>query len=363
MLNVLKESIYLQNVFLSFYNYKLKKTNCSSKPVVFWIEPTNACNLKCPMCPSSYSDLKKGFMDMNLFKKIINEISRFTLSNKLLQRGEPLLHPNVVEMVEYMTRKSLWTEIDTNGTLLTKELAEGLIRAGLKYISFSFDGYDKETYENVRKGANFEKTIENIKKFLEIRERLNKKDIYVRIKSLYQSDDRFCEDKKKKFIELFRGFDIDEFSITPVWNWGNDKVAENAEIFDIKEIYKIRKEDLQSNKFHPCQRLWTTMSIMWDGKVVPCCSFFENDVILGDVNKETILEIWNGDKMREMREMNILKNIENIPQCNTCSIYFTKTFFGIPLYFYGPQDFLKRVIGYKNYRKIYNFLVNYVKSS
>ncbi len=348
-----KDTTFFVNVLNSYYNYLRKRVICKSTPSIFWIEPTNACNLICPMCPTTYAspDTKKGFISFELFKKIIDEISDFVLESKLLQGGEPLLHPQIAEMVEYMKLKGVRTEIDSNGTLLTEKLARNLIEAGLDFISFSFDGYDKETYESIRIKAVFDKTIENILVFLEAKKRLKRKNPYVRIKSIVQKDKRFSEDKKKKFMQRFGGLPVDEFDITEAFNWGNEKVAA-SKVYSLGKVKKIEINEKNERFYHPCQRLWTTMSILWDGTVVPCCQDFYGEYKLGNINEKSILEIWNDEPIQLLRTKNIKKEVVDLPLCSKCSIFFTPTVFSIPTYFYGFPSLLKRILGYGLYQKL-----------
>lgn len=115
--------------------------------------------------------------------------------------------------------------------------------------------------------------------------------------------------------------------------------------------------------YHPCQRLWTTMSILWDGTVVPCCGDFYGEYKLGNVNGKSIIEIWNDKPMQLLRIKNINKEVSDISPCSTCSIFFTPTIFGIPAFFYGMPLILKRILGYKYYQRINHKLSAKTKKS
>ena len=142
-------------------------------PLKIWIETTARCNLSCRLCANKdIAPEEKQDMDMGLFKKIIDEIRQYGPRVNLFHRGEPLLHPQIAEMVKYCRENHLKTSIHTNAVALSKELSEGLIRASLDNISFSFDGYSKNTYEKNRVGAVYENTLENIKDFLKVKEEM-----------------------------------------------------------------------------------------------------------------------------------------------------------------------------------------------
>ena len=88
-------------------------------------------------------------MDMDLYRKIVDEAKEFIFDINLNHRGESLLHPEIVEAIKYAKQNKMFTRLHTNASLLTEDLAENIIAAGLDRISFSFDGYTKETYEKM----------------------------------------------------------------------------------------------------------------------------------------------------------------------------------------------------------------------
>ena len=116
-------------------------------PAIYFIEPTNACNLSCIMCPNSRLSNNECFMDFNLFKKIIDEIKYVAKVIRLNYRGEPLLHPKIIEMIRYCKENTFARiSLSTNGTLLNTKLSEKLIRIGIDEIIFSLDSNSPETY-------------------------------------------------------------------------------------------------------------------------------------------------------------------------------------------------------------------------
>ena len=129
---------------------------CQYPPGTIYLEPTNHCNLKCPMCPQHKYPRKKGFMVFSLFQKIVNDLPN-NVFVQLFMGGESLMHPEIIPMIKYIKhcKPSARIRIATNGTLLNNDLSKNIVLSGLDYISFSFDGPDKETYE----ADNYEKTL------------------------------------------------------------------------------------------------------------------------------------------------------------------------------------------------------------
>ena len=129
-----------------YKSYKTGSIICDYTPLRIWLEPTDKCNLACPICINrTIPDNVKGFMEWSLFKKIIDQLEGEICDINLFHRGEPLLHPQIAEMVAYCKTKGLTTRIHTNATKLTGEISNKLLTNGLDYISFSFDGFEKET--------------------------------------------------------------------------------------------------------------------------------------------------------------------------------------------------------------------------
>ena len=164
----MKKKNYWWQLIQLFFHFKRKSIELPFYPIRLWIEPTNDCNYACVMCPNK--DLQdKGYMEFTLFQKIIDQVKSSTFDINIVHRGESLLHPQIIEMITYAKSHDLYVRMHTNGSLLTEEMAVKILRAGLDQISFSFDGYDKETYEKIRKGGNFDQTFRNIIRFLEIK--------------------------------------------------------------------------------------------------------------------------------------------------------------------------------------------------
>ena len=136
-------------------------------PLFIDVEVTSACNLRCPFCATTYrdKDIAKGFMSFEVLKKIIDEgAGKGLYGVKFNIRGEPLLHPQIHEFVQYAKQQGLVDiYFNTNAMLLTEEMGRKLIDAGLDRLSVSFEGVTKDVYEKNRVGAVYETVLENIK--------------------------------------------------------------------------------------------------------------------------------------------------------------------------------------------------------
>jgi radical SAM protein with 4Fe4S-binding SPASM domain len=308
---LVKKLKVLENLAKAHYAYKKKAKICDYPPTYLWIEPTNICNLRCVMCPQSSPKMgsqKKGMMDLNEFKKIVNEASSFVYEIELFFGGESLLHKDFFSMTKYAKSKGIRVVLHTNATLLDRKKAYQLLNSGVDVVSFSFDGYDKETYEKLRVNANFENTLNNITEFLNQKKVLKMKTPYTILQILESPnvtslDKAEQESKKKKFLSnLNQRFD--ELFIARMHSWGG-------------KISQIKEEN--SNLIYmPCRFPWFSISIRWDGTVVPCCGDLFNEYTLGNTHDESLINIWNNDKMRLLRDKLANEKYRNIKLCQKC---------------------------------------------
>lgn len=321
--------------------YNRRKVKNNPLPIRLWIEPTSVCNLSCIMCLNkSIPKNEKGFMNFDLFKRIIDEAADFIHDVYLHHRGESLLHPDIFEMIKYAKMKNILTRLHTNATLLTEEKSYLLLNSGLDFLSFSFDGYEKKVYEKIRKGADFDKTLDNILRFLSIKKQLHKNSPYTTftvIEFPNGSSGEMRKDIKKQFIEKFDSLPLDQFVTRIPHNWagGYDK-----------------KNKISRKSFLPCTFPWYSLTILWDGRVVPCPQDFFGELALENIKDSSLLELWNGSKEILLREKLSRRDYKDIVPCNKCDRLWRKKLFGVPMVELGR--FLKdNLIGYnRSIRKI-----------
>ena len=140
-------------------------------PTVFYIEPTNDCNLNCVMCPRKKSRKKVGYMSFELFSDVVDQLSSQNIVRLSLHlAGEPLLHPQIVEMARYAKDKGLrHVRFATNATLLNEDIARGLIESGLDSLTVSMDAFSAEQYCPGQKGEGlFADMDQNILRLIEL---------------------------------------------------------------------------------------------------------------------------------------------------------------------------------------------------
>jgi len=253
------------------------------------------------MCPRENIHFPPRDMELPLFKKIIDEGKDFLEFAVPYGVGEPLLNPEIFDMLAYCKQVGVPSGISTNATTLTEESSRRLIRAGLDYIIFAFDGATKATYEKYRKGAEFEKVRSNILTFLRVKKELNSKIFcIIQMVRLKENSHEIPE-----LIRMWRVDGVDEVRIKKdeVHNPGSAIPGDDAERPPMR---------------HPCYLLWRgPMYIHYDGTVFPCCYIYPEEPV-GNLKKNRLTEIWNSDKMVQLREAHIRGDLGQYKACQNC---------------------------------------------
>lgn len=279
-------------------------------PQVLCLEITNHCNLKCVMCPHPEMTRSKGEMNFDLFCKLIDEAEGKSEMAMLYGLGESLISKNFFKYAEYAVKSKLATRLSSNATVITPNIAEQLVGVGLDFLILSVDGVTPGTYENIRVGGTLEKTQANVKKILQekIRQGSNT-HITVQIISM---DATKKEEMRQR--ELF----------TP-------EEMKAVNVFRVKPHFDSYANPVEGLKHStPCYILWNQMSVTWDGKVCMCCFDFDAKNPVGDLNKQTIEQAWNGSEIVDARQRHQKGIHDQLPEhCKSCTMpglgYFSKT--------------------------------------
>ena len=274
------------------------------QPLSLFIDPCDICNFKCNFCFQYHTKHIGQVMERKLFEKIASDMQEFDNPFKMVHlngHGEPLLNPDIVEFVKILKQKMIAEKVSitTNASLLTKTKSQELVDAGLDKVEISIYGLNQEEYykfSNVK--ILFDDLYENIKYFYSIR---GKCHIHIKI-----AGDYFSEDEKQRFIDLF-GAVADTIYIDHAINsWPGINVTNSGE-----HMY-----DLNGAKI--CPMPFYQMLIHSNGKVSPCCPEYQQKLIIGDINRESLKNIWTGNDVQKLRK-NILQDmISDDAVCSYC---------------------------------------------
>lgn len=288
-----------------------------STPFVLFVDPASICNFRCKFCPTGDRELIKstgrwqGRMNFDLYRKIIDDLHEFDLPLKVLRLykdGEPLLNKHLPEMISYAKHSGRANYIDTttNGYLLTKETSVRLIEAGLDRVNISVDGLsDKQFMEFTRTKVNFDKFVENIRFFYD-----NRRGCEVCIKT---PGDFLSDEDKKRFFDIFGDISDRIFieNIAPCWP--EFDVEERTGVTITEGIYKNPIINVQT-----CPYIFYSTSVNSDGTVSLCFLDWSRKLVIGDVRKQSLRDIWFGDVLFEHQLAQLQGRRKEIDFCATC---------------------------------------------
>lgn len=308
-------------VLTSYYTSKYTKTpRQKGLPISLSIEPTTACNLSCPECPSGLKSFsrKQGSLKREFFEKTIEQIYQKSFYLTFYFQGEPYINPNFLDMVKFAHGKKMYTATSTNAHFLNDVNSRKTIESGLDRLIISIDGTDQKVYESYRKGGSLDKVLEGTKNIIKWKKQLRSKTPHVIFQFLVvKPNEHQIEDIKILAREL--GVDEVKFKTAQVYNYenGNELIPENKKYSRYKMLGN-GKYQIKNRLSDHCWRLWHSCVITWDGKVVPCC--FDKDATyqLGDLRKNSFREVWQSTKYYNFRST-VLRGREHIDICKNCS--------------------------------------------
>ena len=275
-------------------------------PTVLMIENTNHCNAECVMCPRDTLSRKRGFMDFGLFEKIMKEVSsvRRKPVTHLHGFGEPLLDKLLAERIQLAKTCGIkHAYIVTNASLLFPETSRKIIGAGLDKMKISFCGTDEESYNTTMKRLNFKVTFQNITEFLRIRKDMKRGNPRLILQYLpNETNHAKTEEFKALWSSLIDTKVGDCLNVSSLHNYGGGRAYNHLG----KKIVSV------------CYFPWTSMSVLWDGRVVTCCMDSNGVQVLGDLNSQSIQEVWNGPVLSGVRDNFRKLDYSNYPVCLSC---------------------------------------------
>ncbi len=305
-LNTFKSDKEVINYLINRYKYEvypiIKKID--EYPPLIQIEPSSICNFRCIFCfetDKTFTDKKSGHMGtmkLDLFKKIIDEIEGKVQFVTLASRGEPLVSKEINEMIKYTSGKFLNLKINTNASLLNEEKIHTILSSNVKTMVFSADAADSDLYKKLRVNGSLEKTVKNIKLFREIQ------------KKHYSSNKIITRVSGVKFSKE-QNFD----SMMKLWGDIVDQVA-----FVDYNPWENSYEKPPNGLITPCSDLWRRMFVWWDGKINPCDVDYKSKLNIGNIEKNSIKELWNSKYYQELRSNHLESKRQNISPCNACTV-------------------------------------------
>lgn len=295
-------------------------------PGAMLIDTTNRCNAKCVWCPNP--DLTNvGAMDMDVYRKIIDDYGPRGGVLTFGTFGEPLMDKHIKERIEYLYRYPEIHKIEvlTNGFFLNDNVIPVMLENGVG-VDISLDELDKKTFEDVKK-MSFDVVSKNIVTFLELNSQAaNPVPVNIRIKTMKTVEETMRQELFKVITSHDCSVVLNSIDDNIISNWAGKLDKES--FLQEYEIPKTSKTQFTHKRFNqtniaPCTQLWKWMVVYWDGSVVLCCADMFSQTIVGDLKSDSISEIWNGPKMKNFRTQMVGRKRFEVPLCQDCDIHLS----------------------------------------
>ena len=304
----------LLNFLLVEHEFLLRRTRLRGYPYFLKIDPTNRCNLRCPLCPRfvGYRNfkprgrMKYGELSFPAFKKIVDELKDYLFKIFLYGLGEPFLAGNIFEMIEYANESNIGVRISSNLNDFRWEDAERLVLSGLEHLSFALDGLDQGTYSRYRVGGDFDRVVRNLSSILDARKRLKSKTPSVEWQFMLM---KHTVDQVPRARRMARQLGVDSISFVPIGNIDPTRKDQLEKWvprekryarYDIETGADARSE----GKMGRCSWLYRGAFVTWDGWVSPCCYFssFEESRF-GNIKEDDFTSVWNNEHYVTARKL------------------------------------------------------------
>ncbi len=273
------------------------------------LELTNQCNVSCTFCPRQIVPMEIGYMDKELYYKIIDEAaSHLPVKLVVFFRGESLLHPEFIDFVSYAKEKRLGpVQFATNAYALTEEISEKLVETGIDFISFSLDTLDPQIYRKSRLKGNLADSMNNVKYLSELcRQRLkNGKNAPILQVSTIEISEYMSG--QEDFVKYWKEYTDDVRIYFEHDDSGN---------FRNKDVQKMLEEKIPQRK--PCRKVFTDFLVYWNGDLALCNYDWKGGIPKVNVRDMSIKEAWDSAEYENIRQMHLQNEFSDSIMCRNC---------------------------------------------
>jgi radical SAM protein with 4Fe4S-binding SPASM domain len=287
-------------------------------PVVVMIEPTDRCNLKCPLCHVGSGKLKRSPRNLSLdeFRTILDKLPHTVRVLQLWNQGEPFMNPQFLDMVRLASNRGYHTITNTNAHFLNQDgTAQAVIDCGLDELVVSLDSVDPQTYQSVRQGGDLPTVLAGVKKVATAKADSGAAAPHISAQCLLLKQvEPHLTDVKHTAEQL--GADRVLWKTTQVLSLDEARqvLPQNHNLWR----YKIRGNELVTKRrWEGCLRTWFSTVILCDGSVVPCCFDKDGEYIMGNLLTQDFQRIWHGDRYMDFRHKTMRRRV--FPMCLNCT--------------------------------------------
>lgn len=290
------------------------------KPFHVSFEPTTACNLGCPECPSGLKQFSRatGKMGVEEHRAWLNSMASRLIYVTYYFQGEPFLNPNLLALIQEAKKKRLFTATSTNAHFIDERNAENIVQSGLDQLIISVDGTTQAVYEQYRVHGDLSKVWKATQALVEAKKRLKSTTPRLIFQCLALKPN---EHEIPMIFQKAEDFGVDEVRIKTAqlyaYENGNPLMPENEEYRRYRRG-KDGKFKVKNTGGNRCWRMWSGCVVTWDGKMVPCCFDKDAQHALGSLATTSFSELWSSQGYRSFRNA-ILQHRNQIDICQNCS--------------------------------------------
>lgn len=342
-MKIIKKIKYIFQVFYWFILDNLLRKQSKKVWHLFWImlkhlvigtpyaaivETGNTCNFKCATCPTPhhliYERRQPQQMSLEKFQKIIDHIKNYVHIVYLYNSNEPLLNPDIAQMIKYASDRNLHTMISTNASLLGEEKSRALLNSGLGEIRFALDGLDKQSFEAFRVGGNFEQVIGNIRRFCVLKQEMKKRRPIITLQFILN---RYNQEQVPEIKKFAKEINADKLYIKPFilspYAYNKEeretlarKFFPTKDIYDDEIVYTKDNYDLVPKKIpKKCKAVKRVFTVLAEGDMVMCCFDLFGDYAYGNLADNNFEALWFSDKGKKIRNLAYKRFF---PLCQKC---------------------------------------------
>lgn len=300
---------------------QLRRAGPLMAPVHVSIEPTNACNARCPVCETGKGDMQRvsGFLDEDLYREFIDEAAPTTAVLLYYFMGEPFMHRSAYDMIRYARDKGIYVETCTNGDFVNPE---GVIYSDINKISFQIGGMDQETHQRYRVRTRLDKALDSLERLVALRKKHPDSNVEIEVGFIVM---RHNEHQVDDFLEWAEKMGIDRASI--IDPCARNMLEAHAYLPKNRKYWYYDEEAFDKGILIPkklphneCVWIWNSIQLNWDGTAVPCCRDPNGKFPLGNVFEKGLKAVFNGEEATGFRQK-LLTQQGDISICKLCSGY------------------------------------------
>ncbi|WP_456442338.1 radical SAM protein [Caldithrix abyssi] len=296
------------------------KTFVWGRPAILTIEPTNLCNLHCPLCTTGSGDMKRvqGRMSLETFQRIIELFGDDIFFLLLYHQGEPYLNRHFLDFVRLAKTKNIYCTTSTNGHYFDEETIHATIDSGLDSMIVSLDGVTQQTYERYRVNGKLQKVVQGVRRFMEIKKQRRVRHPLIALQFLVMKHNKHELPAVRKLAKelgvdrlLIKNIEVHSVEEARQWLPQEDKFRRYD--FDGKQL-RVKNADKKS-----CPRPWLSTLINWDGGLVPCCFDKNGEFEMGNIHQTQDFDrLWLNEKFQSFRHR-LNTNRQSIDMCRNCN--------------------------------------------